>query len=250
MREYPSLRRVAVTSTLGSFSFAALMGILALLGAGEIGVVGAQVLLTTLVVGCASICVLCYVATDGTRWAPVGLAGGVVLVVPVLTSLMLVWTDWFYDHESGMFKIFGIGVVVATTLAQAALLLALAGDRPGLGGLLFPTLMAGAMLAVLISLMIVARGDTGDLWRLIGIVAILDVLGTLVTIALAKFGDREVRDARMPHDGSLYVSLSADQAVAINRLVRSTGRSPEHIVAEAVDRLLYDDSQTAGRSGS
>src|SRR4051795_12384942 len=120
-------RRVAATLTIGSFSVAALMGIVALLGGGSFGEGEARVLLTTLIVGCASICVLCYLATAGTRWAAVGVAGAAVLVLPVVTSLSLVWLDWdLFDSDSeGTLKAFGVGVVGAVTLAQVCLLLAL-----------------------------------------------------------------------------------------------------------------------------
>src|SRR5690242_21875291 len=106
-----SFRRVAATLTIGSFSVAALMGILALLGGGSFGDGEVRVLLTTLIVGCASICVLCYLATAESRWAPVGATGGLVLVLPVVASLMLVWADWdlFDDDMDGVWKGFGVG---------------------------------------------------------------------------------------------------------------------------------------------
>src|SRR4051794_31401694 len=93
-------RRVAATLTIGSFSVAALMGIVALLGGGDFGEGEVRVLLTTLIVGCASICVLSYLATAGTRWARVGAAGGVVVIVPVVTALLLVWSHSAGDSET------------------------------------------------------------------------------------------------------------------------------------------------------
>jgi hypothetical protein len=89
----------------------------------------------------------------------------------------------------------GPGVVAAATLAQICMLLALAGDRPALGLVLWPTVGLAAVLAVLVSGTILGEVDAGDFWRLIGVIAILDVLGTLVTIALAKFGVSRHPDA-------------------------------------------------------
>jgi len=77
--------------------------------------------------------------------------------------------------------------------------------------------------------------DGDDVWRILGVLAILDVLGTLVTIALAKFADRGSAHTR---DHRLRVLLSAGQSEALTRLAASSGRSPEQLVGDAVDRLL------------
>jgi hypothetical protein len=232
MDDTTTLRRVGATLTIGSFSVAALMGIAALLGGGDFGEGEGRVLLTTLVVGCASICALCYLATAGTRWAPAGAVGAVALVLPVVTALMLVWSDWG-DGSEGTLKAFGIGVVLAATLAQTCLLLALAGDGR-LGGVLGPTVVIAAAVAALVSGMILGEVDAEDVWRLLGVLAILDVLGTLVTIALSRFGDRGTPS----RDRRLQVTLSLEQTAALERLASDTGRTPDQLVGEVVERLV------------
>jgi hypothetical protein len=232
MNDTTALRRLGATLTIGSFSVAALMGIAALLGGGDFGEGEGRVLLTTLIVGCASICALCCLATSGTRWAPVGATGAVVLILPVVTALMLVWSDWG-DGSEGTLKAFGIGLVLAASLAQACLLLALAGDGR-LGGVLWPTIVIAAAVAALAGAMILGQVGADDVWRLLGVLAILDVLGTLVTIALAKFGDRGTR----LRDRRLQVTLSLEQTAALERLAAGSGRTPDQVVGEAVDRLL------------
>jgi signal transduction histidine kinase len=236
MNETSNLRRIAATSTIGSFSVAALMGILALLAGGSFGEGQGRVLLTTLVVGCASICALCYLATAGTRWAAVGAIGAVVLVLPVVTSLLLVWVDWdsFGDGTEGLAKAFGIGVVGAATLAQVCLLLAVTGDRR-LEAVLRPTIAVATLVALVACGMILGAGESDGAWRLLGILAILDVLGTLVTIAMARFGDRP---APTTPDQRLRVTLSVEQSSSLRRLATGADRSPEQLVGEAVDRLL------------
>lgn len=231
MNDTSTFRRTAATLTIGSFSLAALMGIFALLAGGSFGEGEGRVLLTTLIVGCASICVLCYLATAGTSWAAVGAVGAVVLVLPVVTSLLLVWSDWdlFDDGSDGVLKAFGVGVVAAVTVAQVCLLLALAGSRASLAFVLWSTVGLAALLGVLVSGLILGESGPDDLWRVIGVIAILDVLGTLVTIALARFGGRG-EDVR--------VTLSSAHARAIEELSRRTGRPPAELVAEAVERYL------------
>jgi hypothetical protein len=234
MNETSTFRRVAATLTIGSFSIAALMGIVALLGGGDFGAGEARVLLTTLIVGCASICALCYLSTADTPWAPAGMLGAVVLLLPTVSALVLVWSDWNGDKE-GVLKAFGVGVVGAVTLAQVCLLLASAGSRASLRLLLVATVVLAGVVAVIVSGMILGGIDADDVWRVLGIAAILDVLGTLVTIALAKFGRR---DEPAPDDGRTRITLSADRARAVGDLAARTGRSADDIVAEAVDRYL------------
>jgi len=235
MNETSTFRRTAATLTIGSFSLAALMGIVALLAGGSFGEGEGRVLLTTLIVGCASVCVLCYLATAGTPWSTVGVAGAVVLVLPVVTALLLVWADWdlFDDTMDGVLKAFGVGVVGAVTLAQVCLLLALAGGRRSLGFVLWSTVGLAVLLALLVSGLILGQSGPDDLWRVIGVVAILDVLGTLVTIALARFGDRGA-----PRGSGLQVTLSAVHARALEDLSRRTGRTPDELVDAAVERYL------------
>jgi F0F1-type ATP synthase assembly protein I len=249
MNETSTFRRTAATLTIGSFSVAALMGIVALLTGGSFGEGEARVLLTTLIVGCASICMLCYLATSGTRWAPAGVAGALVLVVPVTTALLLVWVDWdMFDSDSeAMLKTFGIGVVAAVTLAQVCMLLALAGGHPSTRSVLWSTVVLATVLAIVVSGIIVDGLGGGDIWRLVGVVAILDVLGTLVTTALSRFGGRrESRVADGVPGASSGVALSAAQARALAELSRASGRTAAELVAEAVDRYVRDQSAEAG----
>jgi hypothetical protein len=158
----------------------------------------------------------------------------VVLILPVVTSLVLVWSDWNGDDSDGILKAFGIGVVLALTLAQLCLLLALAGDGR-LGAVLWPTIAIAVVLGGLITAMILEEIGADDVWRLLGVLAILDVLGTLVTIALAKFSDRGSARTRDPR---LRVTLSVDQTTALERMADGDGRSPEQLVGDAVDRYL------------
>ena len=240
------VRRAILAVTIGSFSIAALMGITALLAGGSFGETEAKVLLTTLIVGCASVCVLCYLATGGTPYQVVGVAGGAAVLVPVTTALMLVWRDWdlFDGPTEAVWKSFGVGTVVAATLAQMSLLLGLAWARRSLALLLWPTLALAAVFAVLVSFMILNEAEDGGLWRVLGVIAILDVLGTVVTAAMAKFGGRaegpERPAAAAPgwSPSGLSVSLPDQLAAAIEQRSRETGRSPANLVAEAVESYL------------
>src|SRR4051812_32222893 len=120
-----SVRTMVLRTTIGAFSLAALLGIVALIGGGAFGSIEGRVLLTTLLAGVLSVLVLCYLLTAGTRYQPVGVAGGVTVLVPLVTALFLVWYDYETDPPEALSRTFGVGAVVAATLAQASLLLAI-----------------------------------------------------------------------------------------------------------------------------
>lgn len=221
--------RVILTLAITSFSIAALMGIVALFG-GDFGETEGRVLLTTLVVGCASMAVLCFLATAETRWAPVGVLGGAATVVPVVTSLMLIWRDW--DDVSGVaLQTFFVGLVVALTLAQVSLLLAIAGRA--VPWLLWATIAVAVLLAALVSGQIIAEDSSDGLLRLSGVLGILDVLGTVVVIGLARFG--------RPRGGvPAAVELPAVLAARLAARAESVGRTPGSLAVEAVERYLAE----------
>lgn len=223
------LRRVIVTFTIGSFSVAALLGVLALLSGGEFGDTQVRVLLTTLVVGVVSVAVLCYLSTAGTSYQAVGAVGGLAVVVPLVTSLLMIWGEG--DRSSdGLVETFGVGSIVAASLAQACLLLALAARRgPGLRVLLALTLLLATLLAAILSALVLgADADNTATARLVGVIAILDVLGTVVVAALAKFGPEERGAARVS------VPVPADLLDALDRLAGEQGRTREQVVEDAL----------------
>jgi hypothetical protein len=81
-------------------------------------------------------------------------------------------------------------------------------------------------------------GTSDDVWRWLGVLGILDVLGTVATITLARAADREV-DHPGPVDGRVRVTLSGDVAADLEVRARISGRLVDHLVAEAVDRYLH-----------
>jgi hypothetical protein len=151
-------------------------------------------------VGVTSIAVLCYLGTAETNYAVVGLAGALCAIPTLLTGLALVWSD---DWSDGTAQVFGIGSTVSATIAQVSLLLMLtAVAAPYVRTLLAVTLVAAAWVAFHVSMLIIDLDATDGSLRFLGIVAILDVLGTVAVAALAKFGgdDAEVLRLEVPTD--------------------------------------------------
>lgn len=221
------LRKLVVWLVVGSFSIAALMGIIALLG-GDFGETQAQVLLTTVIVGAESIAVLCYLSVAGRPTAAVGLLGGLVSLVPFGLALALTWGG--YDGGSPIWEIFGVSVTIAASLAQACLLLAMA-DRNTLGWLHVTTLATIAIVAGMISAAIVDGAGFGDgFWRTFGVVAILDVLGTVVIAATKAFGR-----GRPEHEPTLMTTALESR---ITTAAKERGVSPAALISDALDSFL------------
>ena len=240
------IRRWIVRVTVGSFSLAALLGIVALLSGGEFGETEGRILLTTLLVGVVSIAVLCYLTTAGRRTQPVGVAGGVTVLVPLVTGLLLIWGD--SDGSSdGLVKTFAIGGIVAATLAQVCLLLAPTGRGSSLARrMLTATIGTAALLAVMTSLLVlgVHPGDDG-FYRAVGVVAILDVLGTVVGAALLKFGPGATTDST---PGGSTLQLPPDVAAALAERAAATGRSRDEVATDILrTHLTTAPSQDVGQ---
>ena len=143
------VRRVVLAVTISSFSIAALMGIAALLGAGGFGETSIRVLLTTVVVGCASVVTLCCLVVVGGRFQPVGIVGVLLAVATAGLGLLMVWSG-SDDLIENLYETFGVAITASLTVAQICLLLGLAGARRSLAPLMWSTVM----LAVVVSSMV------------------------------------------------------------------------------------------------
>jgi hypothetical protein len=225
-RTKTDLRRIVLAVTISSFSIAALMGIGALLGPGEFGETGVRVLLTTVVVGSASVVTLCCLAVVGDRFQLVGVTGFLVALATAALGLFLVW-DWSEDLPGSVYETFGVAIAVSITLAQVCLLLGLAGVRRALAPLMWTTVALAVVVSSMVSAMITGYEPTDGFWRTLGVIAILDVLGTLVTVAVAVFG----RD-----DRALSVTLPPAVAARLRAESAETGRPVPELVDEAVAR--------------
>ena len=228
-----ALRRVVARFVIGTFALAAALGIYALVKPGPLGEVEGNVLLTTTIIGAAALAALCYLASSAGSWWPVGAVGGVVAVVPVAISLMLVWGD--FQYSDGWWRTYGISMTLALTLAQISLLAGLTGAaRQRQRWLLISTALVAAAVAAVIIMLLLSDGGIGDdLIRLLGILAILDALGSITLIALRVFGGRVATTG--PRGPEPFV-LDAGRSTRLRRLAAVHGISADLML----DRLLTD----------
>ncbi len=150
------VRDYLVALTIISILLAALVGILAFYDhdGGKSSELEWQAIMTTLIMTVIGIATLCYLATAGTRYWGVGVLGGLVLGWSAAYTLLLIWDpDFRGDETEPMMRLYGVGVILTVLLAQIALLLGVAGDRPRLRVVLWPTVaLSGAAAALAVSL--------------------------------------------------------------------------------------------------
>ena len=228
-----SVRRLVVRLTIGSFAIAALMGITALLVPGRFGSVQGRILLSTLIVGVTSVLMLCYLAIGDSRSRWLGVLGGVAAVTAAVCALDMFWGHWQHDPGVALLRTFGVSGIVALTLAQFSLLLAVIRRGGAVAYLLRSTLAVGTVLAGLLIGAVLGWNPGDAAARLIGVVAILDVLGTVVTIALGVFGGDRYRAAR-----PLKVELREPLATRVRARAEASGSDPAEFVVEAVARYM------------
>jgi hypothetical protein len=222
------VRRAVLAVTISSFSIAALMGIVALLGAGDFGETSIRILLTTVVVGCASVVTLCCLVVVGGRFEPVGVLGFLVALTTTGLALLMVWGS-SDDLIEDLYRVLGVGVTASLTLAQVCLLLGLAGARPSLARPMWVTVVLAVVVGCMVSAMVTGHEPSEEFLRTLGIIGILDVLGTLVTISIGVFGRAPDR---------LTVTLPPAVAARVRAASAASGRPVGEVVDEALARYF------------
>lgn len=229
------LRRIAIIFIIVSLSLTALVGIVTLLTA-SFGEVQGKIILTTLLVAGFSITALCHLAVAGRALRVVGYVGIAMSAAALITGAILIWGGWLNWGQEWeiLLKTFAVVAILAVSLAHANLLLLLEGRRSRLVRIgLFTTVAMIGLLAILIILPIVTDGripgDNGEpYFRFLGVVAILDALGTIVLPVIARF----TRTGEAVT--SVTVRLHGDAAAKVARLSAATGSSHTAVVEAAV----------------
>lgn len=177
-------RRAAIISIVASLVIAAAVGIVALL-IPDFGRVPGNVLLTAITVAAFGTTTLCHLAIVTRKVRIVGFVGIAASVGAAFCALVLIWLEWsVLQDSSGWWKALGVLSITAVSLAQANLLLLLVERSQQLIRIaLFVTLVSIASVALLLMLPILSNGeipdDGGLYWRVVGVLAILDALGTI-----------------------------------------------------------------------
>jgi len=256
MSALKGLRRAAIIVVIASLVVAALLGIIAIVG-GNFGELQGRILMTTLAIGAFGMTILCHLAIVARAARVVGYIGIAASLLAMLPALVLIWTDWgFGSQVDGWWKMLWIFTVLALSLAQANLLLLLV-TRPqqAVRVVLWITLGMVALLAVLIILPIVTDGQipggNEDYWRVVAVVAILDVLGTITSPVVgavlrskggspapASGGDASTAPAAPTNPASPSIAVPAALAERIAASAAAAGEDPEHHALAALERAF------------
>lgn len=181
-----SIRRVFLVSFIASLSISALTAIFVFL-LGDFGVTEAKLLFTTLTIGGYSLTGLCSsVLYDRRKYIPVAFSG---IIVSVLGFLITVGAIWGAIDLHDTWKSVLIFIILAFSIAHSSLLLLAGSDKNLVSVSLIATIGFIIIVALmLIYLVLVRLHDVGEIYyRLLGVFAVLDVLGTIVTPILKKF---------------------------------------------------------------
>ncbi len=245
------VRRAAIIAIIGSLAIAALLGIIALLS-GEFGVLQSRVLLTTLTIAGFGTTALCHLAVVTRSVRVVGFVGIGASLGAAICAFVLIWVDWdtWWEQTEWWWKSLAIFSIIAVSLAQANLLLLLAGrPQPLIRIALAVTLSAVAIVAVMVALPLLTNGDipgdAGDsYWRIFGVLTILDALGTIALPILGlvlRTSSASHPDAATPSSPHLALELPPDLAARVDEAASRAGVAREEFALDAIARALADE---------
>ena len=183
-----NFKKIFLITLIISLSISALLGIIIFL-IGEFGYTQTRILLTTLTIGVFSLTGLCCATLlDRKRFSAFAIIGMIISVLGFLFITSLIWEIIDWDSSSIISRTVIIVIILAFSVAHASLLLLIKSDKTIVNVSLSTTLLFLSLVALeLIVLVINEFGNVENIWwRILGVFAILDVLGTIVTPILLK----------------------------------------------------------------
>ena len=214
-------RRATVIATIVAFGLSALIGIYALLS-GDMNETVGKVLGTTAIVGLASVSILCHLAIVGRAIRVVGFVGIAASLVAFVTAMVMLWTSWGdnWDAQAQWGKALLLSALLAGFLAQANLLLLLSTRQNRVIRItLQTTFIMIAAVYICVALLSLTDGRIAEGWnegfgRMLGVFAILDALGTVLSPVLGLVL-RSKEPAGSPETVKLLVTVSSDAAARL-----------------------------------
>jgi hypothetical protein len=127
---------------------------------------------------------------DRRPGSPLGRAGVATSLGAGFLAILLIWFESLDDSDF-VVKLWAIATVAAVVGSHVALLLARARDDDDgpVRTTLRATVAISSVLGTLVALAILGEWDDGDWWRVLGSLAVLDVLGTALVPILRKLQD-------------------------------------------------------------
>lgn len=170
-----------------SLSISALIGIFVFL-LGDFGETEFRLLMTTLTIGGYSLTGLCCsVLYEKRKFTPLALYGMIISIIGFLYTVLVIWEAIDFDNDF-TWQALIILIVLAASTAHSCLLLLIKSEKSLVNGALSATIIFISIVALMLIILVLNEfGDVGEFYyRLLGVFAILDVLGTIVTPILNK----------------------------------------------------------------
>lgn len=179
------IRGILLVSLIASLSISALIAIFVFLF-GDFGETEIKLILTTLTIGGYSLTGMCSSALyERRRYILLARAGIMVSAIAFLITIGAIWEIIDFDD---IWQLLAIFTVLAFSIAHSSLLLLAPSDKSLVNRSLAATITFIVIVALMLIYLVLADdNDVGDFYfRWLGVFAVLDVLGTVVTPILKK----------------------------------------------------------------
>jgi hypothetical protein len=221
-------RRALIRAIVGALCVTAAVAIVVLL-TGGIGDTEWRILATTSAISFFGLlAVPVGTLLEGGRATTLARGSGGLTLLTFLATLAFIWSRHW---SAGLAKTWGVLLTLAIAAAQAAAVEARRrdNDTPTVSALAAGSMLTGGVLAALGVIAILAEIDTSGYYRLLGAVAVLDVL----VIAVAAVLRRSTGPIRQTHalrvDGQLVEIAARDFATAAALAIRQAERDGTHV---------------------
>src|SRR3989338_1460486 len=184
MEENVSFKKVFLITMIISLSLSALIGIILFL-IGDFGEIERKIFLTTLTIGGFSLTALCSSALyDKHKYVVFSSLGMIIAVLGFLITTVAIWEILNF----GNIKIIIILVILSVSIAHSSLLLLIKSEKTIVNISLVLTLLFISVVAIILIILVLSGFDFDFefYYRFLGVFAILDVLGTIVTPIILK----------------------------------------------------------------
>lgn len=183
VRDYSS-KRIFLIATIASLGVSALIGIVVFLF-GDFGDTEFKLLATTLSIGGYGLTGLCCsVIFERRRFTLLAASGMIVSVLGFLFTLAVIWRAIGFQESWRTLLIF---VILAVSVAHTCLLLLIEAENALVNYSLWATVLVIGIVSVMLIVLVFDAPEVDELYfRLLGVFAILDVLGTIVTPVLNR----------------------------------------------------------------
>jgi len=182
-----TFKKTFLIAMIISLSVSAMIGIGIFLF-GNFGDMEAKLLITTLAIGGYSLSGLCCsLLYEKKIFTPFALSGMVISIIGFLYTLLVIWKAIDLSNQLP-WKVLVLFIIFATSIAHACLLLHIKSKKVFVNSALSATIIFILIVAFMLSALILNENkNMGEFYfRLLGVFAILDVLGTIVTPILNK----------------------------------------------------------------